>query len=672
MKYSLPRFFYFLVFRCSSCALADGGSWRNAPEGTTVLGLGALEGTFPVQNRHIYFGYAFKNQYGAEDILSRFLRGGGKLIDMEYLVDENGRRLTAFGLTAGYIGMAAGVLAWCRQELQLMNIEIPPDMIRTFEKMSLLEHLQALLSTAMTFSKKTPKLVVLGANGLVGRGAVSMAEALGLPLRKWGREDTRAAGDGPYPELALEYDVLLNAIKLDSSSSLPFLTEDTIRNPSRRLSVVVDVSCDVKNPNNPLPIYHSTTTFEKPTLRVLDKPVPLDVIAIPTLAALLPPESSRGFSAQLLPHLLALREKNNPVWSRAEQVFISCCRRLAPVALPRNSIDRLHVTLQQERLFKLHQMDPSGYNITRAVKISGVQQVDLDQIRASLVRVIESQEILRTSFDFIDGTTKKLVQVIHTDAEAQARDVEISRHTVASDEELHALVAAETRRPFDLKSSPLIRVAIVSFTAAGQHAFVVTAHQIIADARSVMLLIRSIAMGFDHSLKFDRKFAREEISPVEEKESWQEAQLGFWKKNLGGSLHVLQLPTDGSRPATQNFDCSQKFFQLDSDLSQRLRDIAASRVGGDFPLFVLLAAAFKVLLYRYCGEDDVIIGTTVSGRPTATVKELVGPFSNQLALRTFIHDRMSFHEVLDSVKAVIETAVAHQEVPFERIFEELS
>ena len=201
------------------CEIVERGYWREAPDDAIVLGLGPLPALQSYRHRHIYFGHAFKQQYGWEEKLARFVRGGGRLLDLEYIVDEKGKRLTSFGHTAGYIGMAAGLLAWARQELQVMQIEVPTDMIRKFERMPLLEHLQALLNTAITFAKRTPTVVVMGANGLVGRGAVSLAETLKLPVRKWTREDTQKAGDGPYEELVTQYDILLNAIKLDTPTN---------------------------------------------------------------------------------------------------------------------------------------------------------------------------------------------------------------------------------------------------------------------------------------------------------------------------------------------------------------------------------------------------------------------------------------------------------------------
>jgi hypothetical protein len=106
------RGLFLTSFAFRRCTLEEPGSWRSAPRDAFVLGLGALPGTFSLEHRHIYFGYAFKNQFGWENLLGRYLRGGGKLLDIEYIVDDAGRRLASFGNTAGYIGMAAGILAW--------------------------------------------------------------------------------------------------------------------------------------------------------------------------------------------------------------------------------------------------------------------------------------------------------------------------------------------------------------------------------------------------------------------------------------------------------------------------------------------------------------------------------------------------------------------------------
>jgi hypothetical protein len=139
--------------------------------------------------------------------------------------------------------------------------------------------------------------------------------------------------DKGIPQL-LQYDILVNAIKLGSNKISPFLTQELIhRTSDRQLTVLVDISCDVYNPNNPFPIYNSTTSYTKPTQRVIDDPSnPLDVVAVQNLAGLLPRESSIHFSAQLLPHLARLADRKYPVWDRALQVFRSKTQALRPAA----------------------------------------------------------------------------------------------------------------------------------------------------------------------------------------------------------------------------------------------------------------------------------------------------------------------------------------------------
>lgn len=161
-----------------------------------------------------------------------------------------------------------------------------------------------------------------------GGGAVWTAEQCGLKtIVKWDLEETK--GGGPFPEL-LQHDILVNAIYL--TSKIPaFLTPAMIAQ-QRKLGVFVDVSCDTSNPNNPFPIYNQGTTLFDPVLRVVDdKKNPLDVIAIDHLPSLLPAEASNGFSSDLLPHLLHLKDANSdPVWVRAEQLYYEKVRSLGP------------------------------------------------------------------------------------------------------------------------------------------------------------------------------------------------------------------------------------------------------------------------------------------------------------------------------------------------------
>jgi L-aminoadipate-semialdehyde dehydrogenase len=281
----------------------------------------------------------------------------------------------------------------------------------------------------------------------------------------------------------------------------------------------------------------------------------------------------------------------------------------------------------------------------------------------------------------------RVVQVISSDSVAAAAKISVAEASVSSNEDLKTLLRDSSAKPFDLNAGSLARVILIRLPT-GEKVVQVTLHQIIADYRSAGLFLRSVLDSTEFSASgelqyadfahwernrwvIERKFAYDDISPVEERETWQETQVGYWQTALDGSLHVLQLPTDSSRPATQNFDCTQVQYTLNAELASKVIELAKARVGGEHALFVLLASAFKVLLYRYCGEDDVIVGTTVAGRPLSSLRGLVGPFSNQLAVRSFIHDKMTFHEVVENIKTTIERGLLHQEVPFERLFEEL-
>ena len=159
--------------------------------------------------------------------------------------------------------------------------------------------------------------MVIGAKGRCGRGALSVATQLGLPVTAWDIEETKAGG--PFPEI-LEHDIFINCVYIDREIS-PFLTRDLIAQQGRRLSVICDVSCDPASELNPLPIYSDCSSFADPCQRLVGGRVPLDLIAIDHLPSLLPAESSRDFSSQLLPFLLDLREDRAGAWARARQRF---------------------------------------------------------------------------------------------------------------------------------------------------------------------------------------------------------------------------------------------------------------------------------------------------------------------------------------------------------------
>lgn len=293
------------------------------------MGLKELpEESFPLPHTHVQFAHCYKDQGGWQDVLSRFPRGGGTLLDLEFLTDETGRRVAAFGYHAGYAGAALAVAAWAHQ---LANPEAKnmPGVKPYANQDLLLEDIRARLAEGEKISGRKPRVLVIGALGRCGRGAVDLCKQAGIPddnILKWDMAET--AKGGPFTEI-VESDIFVNCIYL-SEPIPPFVNKEALASPNRKLSVVCDVSCDTTNPHNPIPIYTENSTFTNPILPVegVSNP-PLSVISIDHLPSLLPREASEAFSDALLPSLLQLKDRQDArVWVQAEELFQKHVARL--------------------------------------------------------------------------------------------------------------------------------------------------------------------------------------------------------------------------------------------------------------------------------------------------------------------------------------------------------
>ncbi len=277
---SPQRAFPIADYVAAGCSVAEAGSWVDAPSDVIVVGLKELpDEPARLVHRHVFFGHAYKGQDGAAELLRRFEAGGGSLLDIEYLVDDNGRRLAAFGYWAGYVGAALAVL---RRRGQLTPLE-------PLSKSAL---------DASLAGGGPLKALVVGALGRCGRGATDALAVAGAATTAWDVEETRNL-DKPA---LLAHDVLVNAV-LTSTPVPPFLTPADLDAPGRRLSVVSDVTCDVTSDCNVLPIYDTHTSWQEPARPLRDG---LDIIAIDNLPSLLPTEASVAFSAELTPQLALL------------------------------------------------------------------------------------------------------------------------------------------------------------------------------------------------------------------------------------------------------------------------------------------------------------------------------------------------------------------------------
>ncbi len=298
-------------YRDAGCTIAVENSWPQAPLDAVIFGLKELpeDGT-PLPHRHIMFGHAFKGQHSGKALLARFKAGGGTLYDLEYLVDEAGRRVAAFGYWAGYAGAAVTLKAWAAQRRG--GICGPVGVYSGKE--ALLSDLGAELDA---LSAARPRAIVIGALGRVGTGAADLCEAMGVKVTKWDMAET--ASGGPFPEI-LDHDLFLNCIFARPGTPV-FVPKSALREP-RRLTAIGDVACDPDSDYNPVPVYDRATTWDAPVVRVAEDPV-LDVMAIDNLPSMLPVESAEDYAGQLLPSLLTLDAIDTGVWGRAKATFDS-------------------------------------------------------------------------------------------------------------------------------------------------------------------------------------------------------------------------------------------------------------------------------------------------------------------------------------------------------------
>ncbi|KAA9006052.1 saccharopine dehydrogenase [Histidinibacterium aquaticum] len=288
----------------AGCEMAETGSWESAPADAVVLGLKELpESGEPLRGTHVFFAHAFKGQRQADALLDRFRQGGGTLLDLEYLVDDTGARVAAFGYHAGYVGAAVSLIAY---GAQVAGRPVPP--VAPWPNADVMRD-----AVTAALDGATPRTLVIGAKGRVGSGAVDLLREVGLDATLWDQEET--ASGGPFPEVA-RHDLMINAVL--AMPGIPVFAGPELLDADRRLRVIGDVACDPGTPYNPVPLYDEPSSWENPVWRVHDTP-PLDVMAIDNLPSLLPREASAAFAADLLPHLLALPD--GEVWRRAEETF---------------------------------------------------------------------------------------------------------------------------------------------------------------------------------------------------------------------------------------------------------------------------------------------------------------------------------------------------------------
>jgi amino acid adenylation domain-containing protein len=334
----------------------------------------------------------------------------------------------------------------------------------------------------------------------------------------------------------------------------------------------------------------------------------------------------------------------------------------------------LALSYAQERLWFLDQLGLAGsaYNMPAALWLEG--DLDIAALELSVGEVVRRHEALRTRIEAVEGQG---VQVIDPPGVFRLEVVELFGLGAAEREgQLRRLAREDAEQPFDLAAGPLFRAKVVRLSAS-EHLALVNMHHIISDGWSIAVFAREIG-------KLYAAFVTGRPSPLPElpvqyadyaiwQRSWLTGealaqQVDYWRKQLAGAPVALELPTDRPRPAVQSFAGSSHQFALSSELSTAL--VALSRREGA-TLYMVLVAAFSLLLGRYSGQSDIVVGSPIAGRRHRELEGLIGFFVNTLVLRTDLSGNPTLGELLKRVKDVALGAYAHQDLPFEKLVEEL-
>jgi amino acid adenylation domain-containing protein len=376
----------------------------------------------------------------------------------------------------------------------------------------------------------------------------------------------------------------------------------------------------------------------------------------------------------LTPDLLArLRQHKADIIEFLRKAEESAGETLPPIEpAPRDG--PLPLSFAQQRLWFLNQLksEHAAYNIPLAWRLTG--SLDVVALGRSLTEIVRRHESLRTTFETVDGQALQKIN--------PSRDFDlplIDLQSLAEDErraESQRLVIEHSDAPFDLTVPPLIRAALLRL-GHDSHLLLVAIDHIACDGWSLGIFFQELATLYAVFSKGAQSPLPELTIQYADFARWQrlwlqgetlEKQLGYWKKQLAGAPPVLQLPTDRARPAVQTFRGSIEQFHLSGELLERLRQLG-QQTGAT--MFTILLSAFKTLLARYNGQQDIVVGSPTANRRHRELEPLIGFFANTLILRTDLSGDPTFRELLNRMRLVTTGAFAHQDVPFEKLVEEL-
>ncbi len=331
------------------------------------------------------------------------------------------------------------------------------------------------------------------------------------------------------------------------------------------------------------------------------------------------------------------------------------------------------LSFAQQRLWFLEQLEPNGpYKVPAAFRLRG--RLDAEALEQSVNEIIGRHEVLRTTFSEIEGQP---VQIVRPRLTLSIPFTDLSGlPEFERAEEVRLTAQRVSEQPFDFVQGPLVGAALVRL-AEEEHLFWFLMHHIISDGWSIGVLVRELSVAYEAFAAGQRPELPELPIQYADFAVWQrewlqgavlERQMKYWKEHLGDEVPVLALPTDRPRPPVQSYHGAILTHLIDLRLTERLKEL--SRREGVTP-YMLLLAAFQTLLHRYAGQDDIVVGTPIANRNRTEVEPLIGFFVNTLVLRTDLSGDPTFRELLGRVREVTLGAYAHQDLPFEKLVEEL-
>ena len=332
------------------------------------------------------------------------------------------------------------------------------------------------------------------------------------------------------------------------------------------------------------------------------------------------------------------------------------------------------LSFAQQRLWFLDQLLAGSpvYNIPAAFRLSGF--LDIHCLEQSFNAVIGRHEVLRTTIQSVDGKPFQVVE--------ENRPLELVIHNlsmqpaVEREAEASKLLAQDAQRPFNLARDLMLRATVIRLTDQ-EHILLVVMHHIASDGWSMGVLIRELSHFYESRITGRPSTLPELPIQYADYAEWQQEwlqgkvlneQLDYWKRQLAGVPTGLDLLTDRPRPAVQTFRGASRQIELSPRLTQSLKALSLQERAS---LFMTLLAAFQVLLFRWTAQDDIVLGSPIAGRNRGEVEDLIGVFVNTLALRTDLSGNPTFLDLLRRVREVALKAYEHQDLPFERLVEEL-